>query len=326
MSFSQPKISIILPAYRVEQTIARALDSCVLQSIESIEILVVDDCGGDRSIEIARSFARKDRRIQIIKNPKNYGLLRSRYEGARRARGEYLIFLDCDDYLDLQVCERCLEVLQKFKVDFIHLNLLVQKRNLEFYGGGGEISQLFSQEAYMKKIIQMGHCPWNLCGKCIHTQRYLQVFEQVDMTRRIDFGEDALIYFHLLASSLSIYMMQIKGAAYYYCFNPVSMTRDKDCSKLSQYIANEAYILKILEERFLNLSNKNMREFYVLMHLDLLIYQRSKIYTLQLLDIKAKSGFLRLCLQKCIYRLVWCFLKFKRSFLRYRFSKLLPIR
>lgn len=82
-----PKISIILPTFNVEKYITKALESCINQTFKDIEIIVVDDCGSDKSIDIAKEYAKKDERIKIIHNEKNLGLLRARYEGVKAAEG-----------------------------------------------------------------------------------------------------------------------------------------------------------------------------------------------------------------------------------------------
>ncbi|HHD0794862.1 TPA: glycosyltransferase family 2 protein [Campylobacter jejuni] len=88
-----PKISIILPTFNVEKYIAKALESCINQSFKDIEIIVVDDCGSDKSIDIAKEYAKKDKRIKIIHNEENLGLLRARYEGVKAAGGGvYYVF------------------------------------------------------------------------------------------------------------------------------------------------------------------------------------------------------------------------------------------
>ncbi|EOI0370579.1 glycosyltransferase family 2 protein, partial [Campylobacter jejuni] len=60
---------------------------CINQTFKDIEIIVVDDCGSDKSIDIAKEYAKKDERIKIIHNEKNLGLLRARYEGVKAAGG-----------------------------------------------------------------------------------------------------------------------------------------------------------------------------------------------------------------------------------------------
>ncbi len=105
------QISIILPTYNVEKYIARALESCINQTFKDIEIIVVDDCGNDKSIDIAKEYASKDDRIKIIHNEENLKLLRARYEGAKVATSPYIMFLDSDDYLELNACEECIKIL-----------------------------------------------------------------------------------------------------------------------------------------------------------------------------------------------------------------------
>lgn len=66
----QPKISLIIPTFNVESYIARCLESCINQTLHDIEILIIDDCGSDDSIQIAKDYASKDKRVKIIQNPK----------------------------------------------------------------------------------------------------------------------------------------------------------------------------------------------------------------------------------------------------------------
>ena len=92
-----PKFSIIVPMYNVEKYIARALESAINQSFKDIEIICVDDCGQDKSIEIAKEFAKKDERIKYFKNPRNLGISGSRNKLIDLAKGEFLAVIDHDD-------------------------------------------------------------------------------------------------------------------------------------------------------------------------------------------------------------------------------------
>ena len=75
------KISIIIPVYNVEKYISQCLDSAINQSLKDIEIIIVDDCGSDKSMDIAKEYAKNDSRIKIIKNSQNIGLFLTRCEG-----------------------------------------------------------------------------------------------------------------------------------------------------------------------------------------------------------------------------------------------------
>ena len=114
-----PKISIILPTFNVEKYIAKALESCINQSFKDIEIIVVDDCGSDKSIDIAKEYAKKDERIKIIHNEENLGTFAARNNGVKAAGGGYIMFLDPDDYLELNACEECMKILKNNEIDLL---------------------------------------------------------------------------------------------------------------------------------------------------------------------------------------------------------------
>jgi CDP-glycerol glycerophosphotransferase len=91
-------VSIVLPVYKVEEYLAECLDSILMQDLASYEVIVVDDGSPDRSAAIARSYARRDRRIRLMRQ-RNAGLGAARNAGLRKAKGRYLMFVDSDDRL-----------------------------------------------------------------------------------------------------------------------------------------------------------------------------------------------------------------------------------
>ena len=119
-----PTFSIIIPTYNAQSSIARALESCIKQSFNDIEILVIDDCGSDDSVRIAQAYALRDCRISIHRNPRNLGLFQTRLAGERVAKGAYILCLDADDYLTPTACERAYEAAQKSVSDATTLQSL----------------------------------------------------------------------------------------------------------------------------------------------------------------------------------------------------------
>ena len=105
MMMSSPKISIVIPVYNTEKFIDTCLESCITQTLKDIEIIIVDDCGSDGAIAIAGNYAKKDSRIKIIHHEKNKGLGGARNTGINVAIGEYLWFLDSDDYIAENSCQ-----------------------------------------------------------------------------------------------------------------------------------------------------------------------------------------------------------------------------
>ncbi len=92
-------ISIIVPVYKVEQCVARCIDSILSQSYQDWELILVDDGSPDRSGEICDAYALKDARIHVL-HQLNQGVSAARNHGIEVAKGEYITFVDSDDYLD----------------------------------------------------------------------------------------------------------------------------------------------------------------------------------------------------------------------------------
>jgi glycosyltransferase involved in cell wall biosynthesis len=92
----------------VEKYIRACLNSIVNQTYKDIEIIIVDDCGADNSLRAAEEYAKKDRRIKIIRNDKNMGLSYSRNNGMKNSSAPYIMFCDSDDAYKPDMCEKML--------------------------------------------------------------------------------------------------------------------------------------------------------------------------------------------------------------------------
>ncbi|MFH0808035.1 MAG: glycosyltransferase family 2 protein [archaeon] len=101
-----PAVSIIMPVYNSEKYLEKSIGSVLSQTLKDIEIICVDDCSSDDSFRVLKEFARKDKRIRVFKNKKNIGPGGSRNFGVKKARGEYVCFLDSDDWLERDACEK----------------------------------------------------------------------------------------------------------------------------------------------------------------------------------------------------------------------------
>ena len=101
-----PKASIIVPVWNPGSGIRRCVDSLRGQTLEDIEVIFVDDCGTDGAMDLVRSAAAEDSRVRIITNTENVGAGLSRNAGIEAARGDYLSFVDADDYVDATFLER----------------------------------------------------------------------------------------------------------------------------------------------------------------------------------------------------------------------------
>lgn len=113
-----PKISIIVPVYNVEQYLRQSLDSLVNQTYQNIEIVAINDGSPDNCIGILREYAVKDDRVVII-DKKNEGVAAARNDALKVATGDYFMFADGDDWIELSACERLIEVMTEYKPDVV---------------------------------------------------------------------------------------------------------------------------------------------------------------------------------------------------------------
>ena len=105
----KPFISIIIPIYNVSQYITKCLDSVFSQTYKNFEVILVDDCGTDDSMDVVREYLRKNvfHNVNILSHERNRGLSAARNTGLVNAKGEYVYFLDSDD----SISDDCLSVL-----------------------------------------------------------------------------------------------------------------------------------------------------------------------------------------------------------------------
>ncbi len=102
---SKPKISIGIPLYDTEKYLEKCLKSVLSQSLNDFELILVDDCSPDNSIKIAHNYQKKDKRIKVIRHDKNLGLGGARNTFINNAIGEYIGFVDSDDFIDTKMFE-----------------------------------------------------------------------------------------------------------------------------------------------------------------------------------------------------------------------------
>lgn len=125
----KPKISVLIPIFNVEKYIEDALSSLINQTLKEIEIICVDDCSTDKSLDIVKKYAEKDGRIKYIKQDINKGEVVAKYAGLQIAQADYIGTLDPDDYLS----SKCYEIMYKNAVegdfDAVVSNIVYVKEN-----------------------------------------------------------------------------------------------------------------------------------------------------------------------------------------------------
>ena len=123
---SNPKISVIVPVYNVRKYIEDCLDSLVNQPSKELEFIFVNDCSPADEEEVILEYAKKDKRIKYIKNPQNLGIGKTRQIGMAAAKGDYLSFVDSDDYVMPELYQKVLSVISEYKPDIIEFPFAIR--------------------------------------------------------------------------------------------------------------------------------------------------------------------------------------------------------
>ena len=132
------QISVIVPVYKVEQYLRKCVDSIMKQTLEDIEIILVDDGSPDKCPVICDEYGQKDNRIKVI-HKTNGGLSDARNAGVRAASGEYLLFVDSDDWIEANTCEILLDAVRKDNAEFVITAYYIETAN------GTSIKHIFNE-------------------------------------------------------------------------------------------------------------------------------------------------------------------------------------
>lgn len=118
-------VSVVIPVYNVADYLEKCINSVRNQSKENIEIICIDDCSTDESLNILEKALSEDDRVRVIKNDENRGRLFARKCGVMTAEGDYVMFLDGDDFYSNEACEAACEAIKKYDTDILQFGMNV---------------------------------------------------------------------------------------------------------------------------------------------------------------------------------------------------------
>lgn len=162
------KVSIVVPCYKVEKYISELIESLQRQTFREIEVILVDDGSPDRTGAICDEYAARDARLQVIHKP-NGGVSAARNDGMKAATGEYIIFVDSDDYLP----ENAIELLYTKAVQ-TGADITIGDVN-QVFANGEKMGRFYAEEfvtedkkeiaELIKTVFYRSYCPWPCQGK-----------------------------------------------------------------------------------------------------------------------------------------------------------------
>ena len=244
-------ISIIVPVYNAHNTLKRCLDSILKQDFKDIQIIAINDGSSDDSLDILKEYAFIDKRIEVI-NQENQGVSVARNNGIASAKGEYIMFVDSDDYIEPQTCSSLLKYL-KSDIQLVIFGLNIYKGNIL-----QRTPHLSTKCIELKDNIDYY---WNLrtinLGPCNKIYRKSLIKQNFDTS--LSLGEDTLFVLEYLKE---VNKVQIVSDCYYNVSldNSGSLNRKYREDRLEQLIKVREKEMKILNELYPNSKDRRIYE------------------------------------------------------------------
>ena len=221
-------ISVIVPVYNAENYLDRCIKSIINQKYKELEIILVDDGSKDNSLEICKSYANKDNRIYVI-HKENAGVSAARNTGIEAATGDYIAFVDSDDYIDENMYFNMMQKASEYNCDLVMCDCYkVRGNNKSIFthdirSGFYNKEQLYKE--YFDKLLMLGsiNYPATISNWVLLIKRDIFKENNLRYPEGIKYSEDLL-----LGSQVMYYVNRfyyLKGQCYYYYIdNPSSAT------------------------------------------------------------------------------------------------------
>lgn len=217
------KLSIIVPVYNVEKYLQKCLESLIKQTLKDIEIICVNDGSMDNSLAILKEFASKDSRIRIIDN-QHQGVAKTRNTGIEQSTGEYIGFVDSDDYIDIDFFEKLYNSATKSNSDIAIASILKHKNFFNIYNAKytKEETAITIQDK-IKLCEDKKHFFFYAWNKIYHSEFIKE--------NNIKFSEGQIyedVMFAIKALYYSNKIISVYGTKYHYIEHENSLTKYKD--------------------------------------------------------------------------------------------------
>ncbi len=229
---NSPLISVIVPIYKVEKYIRQCIESITTQTYRNIEIILVDDGSPDNCPLICDEYAIIDSRIKVI-HQENKGLIEARKSGLRVSTGDYVCFVDGDDWIEPDMYENIAKAIEKYSPDCVITQFYYSYPdreeksrycfNKEFYSRGELEKEVFPIMLFDGTYYSFGVYPncWTKVFKKQLLEKHIY-----DIDSRIRMGEDIAFTYPCLMDCCSLAF--VDKALYHYRINPESMTKTYD--------------------------------------------------------------------------------------------------
>lgn len=253
------KISIIIPVYNSEEFLNKCLELLIKQSYRNLELIVVNDGSPKNCKQIVENYIKKDDRIKYVEHEKNKGLFQARITGFENSTGDYIAFLDADDYVSNDYYRELIEKAEETKSDIVFSNLVMDygKNNRRVYNlFKFPFEELNGEECYEEFYNQEGlNFSWHTTPNKIYSRTiwekaindYKKITKHLIMTEDFAFS-NVLFYYAKKVTKLdrvTFYYTKHDGAS----TSVKNMTYKKACKNLEDLITSFSFVENFLKEK-----------------------------------------------------------------------------
>jgi glycosyltransferase involved in cell wall biosynthesis len=263
ISFNQvknPKVSFVTTIFNQENYLSNFIFSIQNQKLKEFELIVIDDFSVDNGTKNIQKIKEKDKRIKLIRNKKNMGTLYSRYIGELSANSEYIIFVDCDDFVLKDGIFNSYNYIKKTNIDIIQFHIVRQEKNKIFISNFSYNYKKTIYQPYLsyvhyydiknKKGAEYNYALWN---KLIKKKVVNNAFKWIGNTylrEKIIMHNDLIILFSLLNNANSYKYIDEIGYYHYKGTNKNCATNSwKNYTKANEVIHGLFINIKFLNEK-----------------------------------------------------------------------------
>lgn len=231
-------VSIIIPVYNTEKYLKDLIGSLINQTYKNIEMIFIDDGSTDNSLNIIKQYQKNDHRIKIISS-KNNGANIARKKGLDIASGEYVMFIDSDDWIDINTVEELVNILSEYQYDAVRFNALLEpSKKIK-----NEVSYKLLNHSEIKKYLIETNILNNLCFTIYKLDKIKNIKA---FNLNVSNCEDYLINLEFYTNVDQ--MLLVDNAFYHYRYNPNSTTENKDKNKVIKNIDELVFVYSKLFE------------------------------------------------------------------------------
>lgn len=241
------EVSVIVPVYNLEKYLKQCLDSLLDQSFRNFEVICIDDCSNDLSYRLIESYARRDARIRLYKNPERLGAGESRNRGISLARGEYIFFLDGDDFIEKNSIGDIYCLCKKTNADIALLHYdLYDDQNNGYSAAAQGYEENFIEPETVFSYKDMDHYIFNIWTTALWVKFYKKQFIVNNKIKCQSLHNANDVYFSMISLIKAERMVSSRRLLTHYRYNrPKSITNDL---KVNIYLCHFEALASVREE------------------------------------------------------------------------------